>query len=123
VQQFVLDLGKWRFLTDPISHACWAGIAGYFIGLAVQRPRPRRSFASGPAPFASAVMTFGHLTGRHGTEPAWCAQCNEVFWPAYRSRATCSERCRKAAYRARSCPRFSLEIGTPGCPVLMHSAR
>jgi hypothetical protein len=67
VQQFVLDLGKWRFLTDPISHACWAGIAGYFIGLAVQRPRPRRSFASGPAPFASAVMTFGHLTARHRT--------------------------------------------------------
>jgi RsiW-degrading membrane proteinase PrsW (M82 family) len=25
----------WRFLTDPISHACWAGITGYFIGLAV----------------------------------------------------------------------------------------
>jgi len=39
VQQFVLDLGTWRFLTDPISHACWAGIAGYFIGLAVQEYR------------------------------------------------------------------------------------
>jgi RsiW-degrading membrane proteinase PrsW (M82 family) len=25
----------WRFLTDPISHACWAGLTGYFIGLAV----------------------------------------------------------------------------------------
>jgi RsiW-degrading membrane proteinase PrsW (M82 family) len=25
----------WRFVTDPISHACWAGITGYFIGLAV----------------------------------------------------------------------------------------
>ena len=35
VQQ-VLNFGTWRFLTDPISHACWAGIAGYFVGLAIQ---------------------------------------------------------------------------------------
>ena len=32
-------LGVWRFLTDPISHALWAGIAGYFIGLAIQQYR------------------------------------------------------------------------------------
>jgi RsiW-degrading membrane proteinase PrsW (M82 family) len=25
----------WRFVTDPISHACWAGLTGYFIGLAL----------------------------------------------------------------------------------------
>ena len=25
----------WRFPTDPITHACWAGITGYFIGLAL----------------------------------------------------------------------------------------
>jgi RsiW-degrading membrane proteinase PrsW (M82 family) len=25
----------WRFLTDPVTHACWAGLTGYFIGLAV----------------------------------------------------------------------------------------
>ena len=25
----------WRFLTDPIDHAMWAGITGYFIGLAI----------------------------------------------------------------------------------------
>src|ERR1700733_3410018 len=31
---FVLDF-VWRFATDPISHACWAGLTGYFIGLAV----------------------------------------------------------------------------------------
>jgi RsiW-degrading membrane proteinase PrsW (M82 family) len=30
---FVLDF-VWRFLTDPITHACWAGLTGYFIGLA-----------------------------------------------------------------------------------------
>jgi RsiW-degrading membrane proteinase PrsW (M82 family) len=28
----------WRFLTDPIDHACWAGITGYFIGLAITSP-------------------------------------------------------------------------------------
>ena len=26
----------WRFLTDPITHACWAGLTGYFIGLAAK---------------------------------------------------------------------------------------
>jgi RsiW-degrading membrane proteinase PrsW (M82 family) len=30
---FILDF-VWRFITDPISHACWSGLAGYFIGLA-----------------------------------------------------------------------------------------
>jgi RsiW-degrading membrane proteinase PrsW (M82 family) len=25
----------WRFVTDPVTHACWAGLTGYFIGLAV----------------------------------------------------------------------------------------
>ncbi|MGH3166494.1 MAG: PrsW family glutamic-type intramembrane protease [Trebonia sp.] len=29
----------WRFPTDPITHACWAGITGYFIGLAVYAQR------------------------------------------------------------------------------------
>jgi RsiW-degrading membrane proteinase PrsW (M82 family) len=24
----------WRFVTDPVAHAVWAGVAGYFIGLA-----------------------------------------------------------------------------------------
>jgi RsiW-degrading membrane proteinase PrsW (M82 family) len=30
---FILEF-VWRFLTDPISHACWSGLTGYFIGLA-----------------------------------------------------------------------------------------
>src|SRR6202030_1660364 len=25
----------WRFLNDPLDHACWAGLTGYFIGLAI----------------------------------------------------------------------------------------
>jgi RsiW-degrading membrane proteinase PrsW (M82 family) len=33
VLYFVLDF-VWRFLTDPIIHACWSGLTGYFIGLA-----------------------------------------------------------------------------------------
>jgi RsiW-degrading membrane proteinase PrsW (M82 family) len=34
----VLDY-VWRFLTDPVTHACWAGLTGYFIGLAVSGQR------------------------------------------------------------------------------------
>jgi RsiW-degrading membrane proteinase PrsW (M82 family) len=34
VLDFILSF-VWRFLTDPISHACWSGLTGYFIGLAV----------------------------------------------------------------------------------------
>jgi RsiW-degrading membrane proteinase PrsW (M82 family) len=33
VRYFILEF-VWRFVTDPISHACWAGLTGYFIGLA-----------------------------------------------------------------------------------------
>lgn len=29
----------WRLISDPITHACWAGISGYFIGILVQRLR------------------------------------------------------------------------------------
>jgi RsiW-degrading membrane proteinase PrsW (M82 family) len=34
VWYFIIDF-VWRFLTDPITHACWSGLTGYFIGLAV----------------------------------------------------------------------------------------
>jgi RsiW-degrading membrane proteinase PrsW (M82 family) len=33
VLYFTLDF-VWRFVTDPITHACWSGLTGYFIGLA-----------------------------------------------------------------------------------------
>ncbi len=33
VLYFILDF-VWRFVTDPITHACWSGLTGYFIGLA-----------------------------------------------------------------------------------------
>ena len=31
----------WRFVNDAITHACWAGISGYFVGLAMRYPRFR----------------------------------------------------------------------------------
>ncbi|HUB37994.1 MAG TPA: PrsW family glutamic-type intramembrane protease [Streptosporangiaceae bacterium] len=34
VLYFTLEF-VWRFVTDPITHACWSGLTGYFIGLAV----------------------------------------------------------------------------------------
>ncbi|MGD0607451.1 MAG: PrsW family glutamic-type intramembrane protease [Streptosporangiaceae bacterium] len=35
----------WRFLTDPVDHACWAGITGYFIGLAITGQSRKYSLA------------------------------------------------------------------------------
>jgi RsiW-degrading membrane proteinase PrsW (M82 family) len=47
----------WRFLTDPISHACWAGITGYFIGLAVTGTK--RHWAVGFVGIAIAAILHG----------------------------------------------------------------
>jgi RsiW-degrading membrane proteinase PrsW (M82 family) len=47
----------WRFLTDPISHACWAGITGYFIGLAVTGTK--RHWAVGFIGLAIAAVLHG----------------------------------------------------------------
>jgi RsiW-degrading membrane proteinase PrsW (M82 family) len=35
----------WRLVTDPISHALWAGVAGYFLGLACHYRTARPWFA------------------------------------------------------------------------------
>lgn len=61
----------------------------------------------GEAPFASAIIVFGKLTGRHGKYPAVCANpaCPHPyrrFWPAQSNRQTCSDRCRKALSRSRT---------------------
>ena len=34
VLYFILNF-VWRFVTNPVTHACWSGLTGYFIGLAV----------------------------------------------------------------------------------------
>jgi RsiW-degrading membrane proteinase PrsW (M82 family) len=38
-------LSVWRFVMDPLVHALWAGIAGYFVGLAVQYRTAGRAVA------------------------------------------------------------------------------
>lgn len=78
----------------------WWGQATGAASLVRVLPGRLRFNDSDSAPFASVVMTFGRLTGRHGTQPARCAVCHRWYWPAYACRTTCSERCRKAAYRA-----------------------
>ena len=60
----------------------------------------------GEAPFDSAVIVFGRLSGRHGRWPSTCANPGCLrpyrrFWPAQRNRRTCSDRCRKAVSRSR----------------------
>lgn len=39
IAQTSIQSGSWRFVTDPMSHAVWAGITGYFVGLAFQHRR------------------------------------------------------------------------------------
>jgi RsiW-degrading membrane proteinase PrsW (M82 family) len=60
----------WRFLTDPIDHATWAGITGYFIGLAVTGPT--RKYSVGLIGIAIAAVLHGlndwNLINSH---PAW----------------------------------------------------
>lgn len=56
----------------------------------------RLSFGSGRAPFASAIIVFGKLPGRHGTKPAWCQACKGLFWPARSDFKACSRKCRRA---------------------------
>jgi RsiW-degrading membrane proteinase PrsW (M82 family) len=58
----------WRFLTDPISHACWAGITGYFIGLAITGRVPR--YQVGLAGICIAAVLHGLNDWTVGN-PAW----------------------------------------------------
>lgn len=51
--------------------------------------------ASGqPAPFASAIIVFGRLPGRHGTSHKTCVICDGIFWPPRADAKTCSPKCR-----------------------------
>jgi RsiW-degrading membrane proteinase PrsW (M82 family) len=56
VLDFILNF-VWRFLTDPISHACWSGLTGYFIGLAVTGRH--KWYAVGWIGLAAAVLLHG----------------------------------------------------------------
>jgi phage N-6-adenine-methyltransferase len=55
---------------------------------------------SQPAPFPSAVIIFGALHGRHGTQPRFCARCKRPWFPARGDARTCSGACRQALRRS-----------------------
>jgi RsiW-degrading membrane proteinase PrsW (M82 family) len=60
----------WRFLTDPIDHACWAGITGYFIGLAITGPG--RKYSVGFIGIALAALLHGlNDWNPINSHPAW----------------------------------------------------
>jgi RsiW-degrading membrane proteinase PrsW (M82 family) len=60
----------WRFLTDPIDHATWAGITGYFIGLAVTGPT--RKYSIGLIGIAIAAVLHGlNDWNPINSHPAW----------------------------------------------------
>jgi site-specific DNA-methyltransferase (adenine-specific) len=52
------------------------------------------------APFPSAVIVFGGLPGRHGTEARFCALCKRPWFPARSDARTCSAACRQAFRRS-----------------------
>jgi RsiW-degrading membrane proteinase PrsW (M82 family) len=69
VRYFTLDF-VWRFLTDPISHACWSGLTGYFIGLAVTRRH--KWYATAWIGLAAAMILHGlNDWGRVNGRPLW----------------------------------------------------
>jgi len=60
----------WRFLTDPIDHACWAGITGYFIGLAITGQN--RKYSIGLVGIAIAAILHGlNDWNPINSHPAW----------------------------------------------------
>ncbi len=60
----------WRFLTDPIDHACWAGITGYFIGLAITGPY--RKYSIGLVGIGIAAVLHGlNDWNPVNSHPAW----------------------------------------------------
>jgi len=70
---------------------------------------PRRiRYHDQDAPFASAMVVYGTLQGRHGRWPRFCTVCNDkaprygVFWPYQANRVTCSEACQTARRRKMS---------------------
>jgi RsiW-degrading membrane proteinase PrsW (M82 family) len=61
----------WRFLTDPIDHACWAGITGYFIGLAITGQH-RHNYWIAPVGIGIAAVLHGlNDWNPINSHPAW----------------------------------------------------
>ena len=69
VLYFIIEF-VWRFLTDPITHACWSGLTGYFIGLAVTTRY--RWYEVGWIGLAMAAVLHGlNDWGRVNSHPVW----------------------------------------------------
>jgi phage N-6-adenine-methyltransferase len=60
----------------------------------------RVKFGEQPAPFPSAVIVFGELRGRYGSQPRFCARCKRPWFPARSDARTCSAACRQALKRS-----------------------
>ena len=69
VLYFILDF-VWRFVTDPVTHACWSGLTGYFIGLAVTG-RHKWYLVAWIGLVAAAVLHGLNDWGRVNGHPAW----------------------------------------------------
>ncbi len=71
----------WRLISDPISHACWAGVTGYFIGIAVQRlrfiPPAQRRY---PREIEIALIGLAIAAILHGLNDAVAAANDQLLW-------------------------------------------
>jgi hypothetical protein len=95
VRYFVLDF-VWRFVTDPITHACWAGLTGYFIGLAASGRH--RWYTVSWIGLAAAAILHGLNAG------AWSTATCCGFWSRW-SAPSCSWATRRwGPVRTRRCP-------------------
>ena len=66
---FVPDF-VWRLLTDPITHACWAGLTEYFIGLAATG-RHKLYTVSWIGPVIAAILHRVNDWSRVNGHPLW----------------------------------------------------
>ena len=69
VLYFILDF-VWRFVTNPVIHACWSGLTGYFIGLAVTG-RYKWYLVAWIGLVAAAVLHGLNDWGRVNGHPLW----------------------------------------------------
>jgi RsiW-degrading membrane proteinase PrsW (M82 family) len=102
VLYFILDF-VWRFVTDPVTHACWSGLTGYFIGLAATG-RHRWWQVAWIGLVAAAVLHGLNDWSRVNGHPAWILSS----WSA----ACCSSATRRSDRAVTcTCPRAGRPSG------------